>query len=176
MGATFDDDSDLWRLETSGGDEVTARYVIGATGALTQPKPPDIDGLATFGGAVVHTARWDPISTSRGRRVAIIGTGASAVQVIPEIAPVVEQLTVFQRTPIWCMPKPDAALPGPLRFLMRRLPLGDLVARLASQLFVEVTFPLPAHFNGVIPVAASLGGSGARTCASRSATPLCARS
>jgi cation diffusion facilitator CzcD-associated flavoprotein CzcO len=92
--------------------------------------------------------------------VAIIGTGASAVQVIPEVAPIVEQLTVFQRTPIWCMPKPDAALPGPLRFVMRHLPLGDLVARLASQMFVEVTFPLPAHFNGVIPVADVAGRLG----------------
>jgi cyclohexanone monooxygenase len=152
--ATFDDQLHVWRLRTSSGDELTARFVIGATGVLTQPKPPAIPGLDKFGGATVHTARWDDSLELRGKRVAIIGTGASAVQVIPAIAPEVEQLTVFQRTPIWCLPKPDAPLPGPLRWLMRRLPLGDLGARVASQTFVELTFPLPAHFNGLVPFAA----------------------
>jgi len=151
-GASFDDDEHLWRLATSAGDEVTARFVIGATGVLSQPKPPDIPGLRGFGGATIHTARWDPGIDLRGKRVAVIGTGASAVQVIPEIAPVVEQLTVFQRTPIWCMPKPDVPLPGPLRWSMRRLPMGDLAGRWASQLFVEATFPLPLHWGGLIPV------------------------
>jgi cation diffusion facilitator CzcD-associated flavoprotein CzcO len=162
VGATFDDDEQLWRLRTSEGDEVITRYVIGATGVLTQPKPPEIEGLSRFGGTVVHTARWDHGLDLSDKRVAIIGTGASAVQVIPEIAPIVQQLTVFQRTPIWCLPKPDVAMPSALRFAMRRLPLGDLVARLASQTFVELTFPLPAHFNAVIPVADAVGLLGRR--------------
>jgi cyclohexanone monooxygenase len=89
--------------------------------------------------------------------VAVIGTGASAVQVIPEVAKAAEQLIVFQRTPIWCLPKPDAPLPAPLRWLMQRLPMGDLAGRWASQMFVEATFPLPLHFNGIIPVS-ELGG------------------
>ncbi len=152
VGAEFDDDGDTWRLETSTGDELSARFVIGATGVLSQPTPPDIPGLEKFGGTAIHTARWDPGLDLRGKRVAVIGTGASAVQVIPEIAPVVEQLTVFQRTPIWCLPKPDAALPGMLRWLMRHLPMGDVAGRVASQAFVEATFPLPLHFNGLIPV------------------------
>jgi cyclohexanone monooxygenase len=152
VGAEFDDERDVWRLETSSGDEVTTRFVIGATGVLTQPKPPDIPGLEKFGGARIHTARWDPGLDLSAKRVAVIGTGASAVQVIPELAPVVEQLTVFQRTPIWCLPKPDAAVPGMLRWLMRHLPLGDVAGRVASQAFVEATFPLPLHFNGIVPV------------------------
>ena len=152
--ATFDDDRHRWRLRTSAGDELDARFVIGATGVLTQPKRPDIEGLERFGGATVHTARWDHDLDLRGKRVAIVGTGASAVQVIPEIAKVAEHLTVFQRTPIWCLPKPDRQMPGSLRWLMRHLPMGDVAARLASQAFVEATFPLPAHFNGVIPFAA----------------------
>jgi cation diffusion facilitator CzcD-associated flavoprotein CzcO len=150
--ASFDDDAHLWRLKTAAGDEITARFVIGATGVLTQPKPPDIPGLEKFGGPVMHTARWKDDLALDGKRVAVIGTGASAVQVIPEIAPAVEHLTVFQRTPIWCLPKPDAALPGALRWLMRRLPMGDLAGRMASQAFVEATFPLPLHFGRVIPV------------------------
>ncbi len=152
VDATFDDREQLWRLTSSDGEEVRARFVIGATGVLTNPKPPDIPGLKRFGGAIVHTARWEEDLDLRGKRVGVIGTGASAVQVIPEIAPIVEQLTVFQRTPIWCLPKPDVPLPGSLRWLMRRLPMGDLGGRLASQAFVEATFPLPLHWGGVIPV------------------------
>ena len=93
--------------------------MVGATGVFSQPKPPDIDGLDSFEGTVMHTARWDHDQDLRGRRVAIIGTGASAVQVIPSIAPEVEQLTVFQRTPIWCLPKPDKPRE---RVARRRLP------------------------------------------------------
>jgi cyclohexanone monooxygenase len=74
------------------------------------------------------------------------------VQVIPEIAPIVEHLTVFQRTPIWCFPKFDVPLPSPVRGLMR-LPGGSAVQRLLSQAFVEVTFPISAQYHGVVPLA-----------------------
>ncbi len=152
VDAVFDAGEHAWRLRTSEGDTVTARFVVGATGALTQPKPPDIPGLQNFAGTTMHTARWDHDVDLYGKRVGVIGTGASAVQVIPEIAAQVAELTVFQRTPIWCLPKPDAPLPGALRMLMRRLPFGDIGPRVASQAFVEATFPLPAHFGGVLPV------------------------
>ncbi|MGK2938200.1 MAG: flavin-containing monooxygenase [Solirubrobacteraceae bacterium] len=150
--AAFDDDDHLWRVVTDDGAETTARFLVAATGVLTQPKLPDIPGVGDFAGATMHTARWDEDADLRGKRVGIIGTGASAVQVIPAIAPEVRQLTVFQRTPIWCLPKPDAPLPRPLRAAMRALPFGDVGARLASQAFVEATFPLPAHFGGVVPL------------------------
>lgn len=152
-GAAFDEERNQWRLETAAGDTVTARFVVGATGALTQPKPPEIDGLGEFAGVTMHTARWDHGVDLDGRRVGIVGTGASAVQVIPAIAERTAHLTVFQRTPIWCLPKPDAPLPDALRRVMRRVPFGDASARLASQVFVETTFPLPAHFNGIVPLA-----------------------
>ena len=77
---------------------------------LTQPKKPDIAGVDDFGGTLMHTAQWDHTQDLTGKRVAIIGTGASAVQVIPSIAPDVAHLTVFQRTPIWVMPKLDVPL------------------------------------------------------------------
>ena len=150
--ATFDEHAQQWRVATDDGTETTARFLVAATGVLTQPKPPDIPGVDTFAGAIMHTARWDQDADLRGARVGIIGTGASAVQVIPEIAPEVARLTVFQRTPIWCLPKPDAPLPGLVRGAMGVLPLGDVGARLASQAFVEATFPLPAHLGGVLPV------------------------
>ncbi|KRA38975.1 MULTISPECIES: flavin-containing monooxygenase [unclassified Nocardioides] len=154
VSATFDDDAHLWRLDTDRGEVITARHVVSATGVLTQPKLPDIDGLADFAGTVMHTARWDHDVDLTGRRVAVIGTGASAVQAIPRIAEQVEHLTVFQRTPIWCLPKPDAPLPRPARAGLRLVPGARRVARLASQSFVEATFPVAAHFAGIVPIAA----------------------
>lgn len=148
--ATFDERGDHWELSIADGATLTARHVVGATGVFSQPKPPEIDGLDSFEGTVMHTARWDHSLDLRGRRVAVIGTGASAVQVIPSIAPEVERLVVFQRTPIWCLPKPDKPRQ---RGLLNRVPGAQLARRLASQAFVELTFPLPAHFDGVLPLA-----------------------
>ena len=153
IGMTFDDELHVWNLETADGDTITTRYVVGATGVLTKPKPPNIPGLDDFTGTVMHTARWDHDVDLRGKRVAIIGTGASAVQVIPSIAPEVEHLTVFQRTPIWCLPKPDARLARPFRLALRRIPGAKRLSRLISQAFVEINFPLPAHFNRLLHIA-----------------------
>ncbi len=125
ISTEFDEEHGLWRVQTDPGGEVTARFVISASGVLTVPNLPDIDGVDSFAGITMHTARWDHGQDLTGKRVAIIGTGASAVQVIPEIAPIVEHLTVFQRTPIWCFPKFDVPL-------ARRGPLGDADSRRQS--------------------------------------------
>ena len=154
-GAEFDDEHHLWRLAIVDGTTVTARFLVGATGIFTQPKPPEIPGVESFAGSTMHTARWDHDEDLRGRRVAIVGTGASAVQVIPSIAPEVEQLTVFQRTPIWCLPKPDAKLGPQARRLLGRVPGAQRAARVLSQTFVELNFPLPAQFHGVVPIASA---------------------
>ncbi|MFC9968519.1 flavin-containing monooxygenase [Nocardia ignorata] len=153
VAADFDADGDRWVLRTADGAELSARFVLSATGVLTRPKLPDIPGIETFAGTTVHTARWDHGLDLRGKRVAIIGTGASAVQVIPEIAPLVEHLTVFQRTPIWCLPRPDLPMPPPARLALR-LPGGRTLTRLISQTYVEVTFPLAAHYHRSLPTAA----------------------
>jgi cation diffusion facilitator CzcD-associated flavoprotein CzcO len=100
----------------------------------------------------MHTARWDHGEDLSGKRVAVIGTGASGVQVIPSIAPEVEHLTVFQRTPIWCLPKPDAPLDGRFGWALRNVPGVIQASRAASQAFVEVTFPFPAQFHGIVPL------------------------
>lgn len=161
-GAAFDRERHLWRLSTDDGREITARFLVGATGVFTQPKPPDIAGLDSFAGTTMHTARWDHDVDLRGRRVAVIGTGASAVQVIPSIAPEVERLVVLQRTPIWCLPKPDARLSGWPRRLLERVPGARAAARALSQAYVEVNFPLPAHFHGVVPLASAAERIGRR--------------
>ncbi|MBO0880049.1 MAG: NAD(P)/FAD-dependent oxidoreductase, partial [Mycobacterium sp.] len=93
LGAEFDDERSMWRVQTDPGGDVTARFLINATGLLTVPNLPDIDGVDSFGGVTMHTARWDHAQDLTGKRVAVIGTGASAIQVIPEIAPIVKQLT-----------------------------------------------------------------------------------
>ncbi|MFW6031320.1 MAG: flavin-containing monooxygenase [Myxococcota bacterium] len=152
VAATFDDDRHLWRIDTEDGESLTARFVVGATGVLTKPKTPDIPGLDRFAGATMHTARWDHDLELKNRRVAVIGTGASAVQVIPSIAPEVEHLTVFQRTPIWCLPRMDKRFSKGARLAMK-VPGALRLARLASQVFVELTFPLAAHFHELVPFA-----------------------
>ena len=176
LGATFDDGTDLWHIDTDAGDRITARFLINAGGVLTTPKLPDIDGVDSFAGLTMHTARWDHSQDLTGKRVAIIGTGASAVQVIPEIAPIVKHLTVFQRTPIWCFPKPDVPLSPAARRVMR-IPGGKAVQRLLSQAYVELTFPLAAQYFTVNPMAKRAPkfaqGLSPQT---RSRTPSCATS
>src|SRR5256714_9949968 len=151
VGATFDEAANTWHIDTAGAGRLTARFVVGATGVFSQPKPPDIAGIDTFAGMTMHSARWDHSVDLHGKRVAVIGTGASAIQIIPAIAPEVAQLTVFQRTPIWCLPKLDAPLSPRARRLLHRVPGAKLAARWASQAFVEATFVLAAHFAGTFP-------------------------
>jgi cyclohexanone monooxygenase len=152
-GAAFEADRHAWRLVTDSGEELVARHVIDATGVLTHPKRPDIPGVEDFAGVTLHTARWDHAQDLRGKRVAVIGTGASAVQVIPAIAEEVEHLTVFQRTPIWCLPKLDAAMSPRVRWLLARVPGSKRLARLASQALVELSFPIAVHYHRRLPMA-----------------------
>jgi cation diffusion facilitator CzcD-associated flavoprotein CzcO len=159
LGADFDEEHDLWRIGTDPGGVVTARFLVNAGGVLITPNLPDIVGVDSFAGVTMHTARWDHDQDLTGKRVAIIGTGASAVQVIPEIAPIVERLTVFQRTPIWCFPKFDVPLPRAARIAMR-IPGGKAIQRLLSQAFVELTFPLAAQYFTVNPMAKNMSKVG----------------
>jgi cation diffusion facilitator CzcD-associated flavoprotein CzcO len=162
IGASFDEAANAWQIETAAGERIRARFVVGATGVFSQPKPPDIPGVESFAGAIMHTARWDHSVELHGRRVAVVGTGASAIQVIPAIAPEVERLTVFQRTPIWCLPKLDAPLGRRASALLRLVPGAKLALRWASQAFVEATFVLAAHFAGTFPSLRARGEGAAR--------------
>ncbi|MGR6970959.1 flavin-containing monooxygenase [Streptomyces cynarae] len=110
-----------WDIETSSGS-LTADVVVSATGPLSDPRIPDIPGLDSFPGAVFHSARWDHDQDLRGKRVAMVGTGASAIQIVPAIQPDVSKLVLFQRTPPWVLPRVDRAISGPERALHRALP------------------------------------------------------
>lgn len=121
--AEFDDKAGLWTLTTECNDTITARAVVSAVGGLVNPAYPEIPGMKSFKGALFHTSRWDHGYDLRGKRVAVIGTGASAVQVIPSIQPQVSSLTVFQRTPAWVIPKPDFQIRERTKRFFRRVPV-----------------------------------------------------
>ncbi|OOG53425.1 NAD(P)/FAD-dependent oxidoreductase [Polaromonas sp. C04] len=103
-----------WQIERAGRPMLQARHVIVATGPLNKPLLPSVPGLDTFDGPAFHTSQWRHDVSLRGKRIAVVGTGASAVQVVPEIAPDAAHLTVFQRTPGWVLPRRDRPY-GPLR-------------------------------------------------------------
>ncbi|MFE5870740.1 flavin-containing monooxygenase [Streptomyces roseifaciens] len=138
--AVYDEAEHLWQVFLEDGTPVTARFVICATGWLTKPKAPAIEGLDRFKGDVVHTATWDHSLELDDRSVGLIGTGASAIQLIPEIAPRVEHLHVYQRTPVWVFPKPDFTLPGAVRRLFRAAPWTQRAVRLVTDTATEVGF------------------------------------
>jgi cation diffusion facilitator CzcD-associated flavoprotein CzcO len=120
-GADFDEARGLWTVHTTRGD-LPARALVLGNGALHLPAYPDIPGLDTFAGASFHSARWDHRYSFRSKRVAVIGTGASAIQFVPLIAKEVDQLHLFQRTPPWILPKPDREMTARERWLMERVP------------------------------------------------------
>ncbi len=128
--ARFDEARGCWRVAARGGQVIhEARALVIATGGLSRPRLPEIPGLSSFGGPVFHTARWRHDVDLRGKRVGVIGTGASAIQVIPEIAPRVSSLAVFQRTPSWVLPKRDGPVPLARRARYRRFPWLQKAAR-----------------------------------------------
>ncbi|HXF19636.1 MAG TPA: NAD(P)/FAD-dependent oxidoreductase, partial [Streptosporangiaceae bacterium] len=127
--ARWDGAAMRWRVRTTRG-ELTAGVLIAAGGPLSNPAIPDLPGLDTFPGEVFHSARWDHGADLAGRRVAVVGTGASAIQIVPSIQPVVQRLTLFQRTPAWVMPRRDRQITRAEKWLYRQVPLAQRAVRL----------------------------------------------
>lgn len=129
------EDAGAWDVDVrpGGGDTVTERFdiVVSATGQLSRPRWPDIDGLDSFAGPVFHSADWDHSVDLAGKRVASIGAGASAVQYVPQVAKVAEQVTVFQRTPNWIIPKNDRDYTEFEKALIRRSRIARDIRRFA---------------------------------------------
>lgn len=121
LGADWDDDAAVWRIETNHGSW-TADFVVGAFGLLAEPVTPDIPGIDSFAGTIMHSARWDHDHDLAGDRVAVIGTGASAIQFVPGIQPTVGHMTVFQRTAPWVLPHRNRRITRLERALYRRFP------------------------------------------------------
>ncbi|MEU1165966.1 NAD(P)/FAD-dependent oxidoreductase, partial [Streptomyces sp. NPDC005921] len=125
---TWDPEKLRWDIETASGS-LSADVVVSATGPLSDPKTPEIPGLDSFPGKVFHSARWDHDYDLRGKRVAMVGTGASAIQIVPAVQPEVAKLTLFQRTPPWVMPRMDRAISAAERRLHRALPFTTQARR-----------------------------------------------
>ena len=144
----YDEQAHTWTVHTEGRAPVTSRLLVLATGFLSQPKYPDIPGLGSFEGKVIHTAKWDHDYELRGKRAAVIGTGATAVQLLPEIAPLLSHMDVYQRTPIWVTPKFDTRIPEGVQTLFEKLPVTQRLARYFTSSMLEMLMVVGAlHFK-----------------------------
>jgi cation diffusion facilitator CzcD-associated flavoprotein CzcO len=128
-GAEFDEGSGTWQVWVNDNEMVTARSLVTGVGALHHPKTPDLPGLDTFEGTTFHSAHWNHEHDLRGRNVAVIGTGASAIQFVPQIAEDVAHLDVYQRSAPWITPKPDRAIGVRERDVHSRFPAGQRFIR-----------------------------------------------
>jgi cation diffusion facilitator CzcD-associated flavoprotein CzcO len=127
--ARWDERAGRWHVELSDGKRLSARVLVSACGGLSRPAYPDLVGQDRFVGKIFHSACWDHDFSLDGKRVAVVGTGASAIQIVPKIAPTVGRLSVFQRTAPWILPKPDRAIRPLERALFRRVPLAQKFVR-----------------------------------------------
>jgi cation diffusion facilitator CzcD-associated flavoprotein CzcO len=143
-GARWDDAGARWHVRTTAG-EYRARFLVAGVGALHIPNVPELPGIERFAGAAFHSARWDHDVELAGKRVAVVGTGASAIQFVPRIAGATERLTLFQRSAPWVLPKVDGEVPGWAKALFRLVPPVRRAYR-AALYWMNESFAL--GFNG----------------------------
>lgn len=137
----------VWTLTTAQGVQ-DFEHVVVATGALADPIIPNIPGVEDFQGASFHSSRWDHSVDHKGKKVAVVGTGASAIQIVPAIQPDVEKLTLFQRTPAWVLPRHDADIDEKSKARQRKLPVLNWLKRYA--IFTEREFMVLGFQNPLI--------------------------
>lgn len=155
----FDASTGLWEVRDASGALTRVRAVIIATGPQSRPRIPDLAGRATFAGAAFHSAQWDHATEVDGRRIAVIGTGASAVQIVPALAPRAGQVTLFQRTAPWILPRGERAVSATEQGLYRRYP-GLLALKRAINYwwleFIGLAFVGPRVLNDALALVARL--------------------
>ena len=130
-GLSFDEGEGVWTVKTAGRKRFRARTVVVASGPLPDHRFPDIRGIDTYKGRKIHSARWDHDYDFTGRRLAVIGTGASTVQIVPELVKHAEFVKVFQRTPGWVLPRLDLAMPAAVQEIFAKVPAAQELARQA---------------------------------------------
>ncbi len=135
----WDPERTAWVTHLAGGETLTSRYLVSASGLLVEPKMPDIEGIDAFKGRLLHSARWDHDVDLSRKRVAVIGTGATAIQLIPAIVDELGHLDVYQRTAIWLLGKPDAEIGDRLQRAFRRAPFLQKAIRWTINALVEVS-------------------------------------
>ncbi len=147
VAARFDSKNGVWRLRTAAGEESEAEVLISAVGQLNRPKVPDISGLGRFGGEMFHSARWNHEYPLAGKRVGVVGNAASAIQFIPQIAKEVEQLTIFQRSANWMIPRNDRPYSEKEKRRFARHPWLARLYRWWIWAQLELRYPLVFHRN-----------------------------
>ena len=147
--ASWDEDERVWKVTLADGESLTTRFLITATGILSQPKSPEIPGIESFAGKVIYTTAWDHDYDLSGRRIGVIGTGATAVQLIPELADRAAELTVYQRTPTHILPKIDFHIPVWLRQIFARVPLVYRFFCLMTDALFELALATALHHKGL---------------------------
>lgn len=147
--ARFDERSNTWAVSTTRG-LFRARVLVSATGGLCRPMYPNIEGAESFGGKAFHSARWYNACSLHGKTVGVIGTGASAIQIVPAIASQVNRLVLFQRTAPWVLPKPDYPISEKWRMLFRRIPFLGWFLRIFLYWTLELRVLAFLHFPGLM--------------------------
>ena len=148
---SYDEDRNVWITQLESGETITSRYFVSACGVLVNPKMPDIDGIESFKGKVIHASRWDHDYDLSDKRVAVIGTGATAIQFIPEIVEKVKHLDIYQRTAIWLMPKADRPVTEKRKNQYRNIPFFQKFIRLKSIIQFEKFISLGFVHNKQFP-------------------------
>lgn len=148
--AVFDEKLGAWRVTSDDGAITEARVLVPATGALSHPSYPDIPGRESFAGNAVHAARWKPDLDLKGKRVGVIGTGATAVQVVPGIADEVGELLVFQRTPSWILPRNNRPFSDKQHRRWARHPLLQRLRRWGVYWMMESSLPALMWFPSML--------------------------
>jgi cation diffusion facilitator CzcD-associated flavoprotein CzcO/acetyl esterase/lipase len=154
--ATYDEADALWRVTLSDGSRLSASILVTATGQLSRPVLPRVEGIDEFRGRAFHSAHWDHACQLDGKRVAVIGTGASAIQFVPAIAGRAAALTVFQRSPAYVIPRADRAYSRWERAMFRRMPWTTRLYRAAIYLKYESRALAFTRFRGLMKVAVGL--------------------
>lgn len=149
----WDPSDSAWHVATSDGNEYVARFLVSGVGALHIPNIPQIKGQKKFAGAAFHSAQWDHDCTLDGKKVAVIGTGASAIQFVPEIAKVADELHLYQRTPAWVLPRRNVKVPKVIQALLTRAPILAKALRTAIYWSAEsLSIGLNGHINFMRPL------------------------
>ena len=153
VGGYWDEAQLQWHIRTADGDEYIAQFLVSGIGALHIPNVPELNGIDSFAGETFHSARWNHDVDLTGKKVAVIGTGASAVQFVPRIVDTVGELQLYQRTPAWVLPRSNYSIPGPVRRMFRRVPLLRRAFRTSVYLSAEwLAVGLNGHVNLLRPM------------------------
>lgn len=155
LEARWEDDDQEWSVLTSRG-RLRCRHLVAAPGALSEPTAPTLPGTDDFTGTVFHSAAWDHSRSLAGRRVAVVGSGASAIQIVPEIVDQVAHLTVFARTPAWVVPRLDRSIGRLERTLYRRIRVAHRIVRKAVWAYREFYVLLMARRPQLLPIATAI--------------------